>query len=453
MRLASGDEELRAALFRLVDVTPACRSVEDIGAHLASFTAEHRRLAARVAGARAQPTRAWAASCSAAPSPPACATPPGASSPARGRARPRGELERLWEAGIASSLDLLGEATVSPAEADAYAARCASTLSELAQLARGMAAAGAARARRRRRASAREPVGQGVLADGAAARGGAGARRRRRGAAPAPVARVAPASSAPTSTSTWSHSTRWRRPSSWRSGCSRSRASARALVPGSSCRPICASPRRSSSASSSWAAATPRRAPLTVRLVKGAYWDHEVAEAAPARLGRARLHRQGRVRPQLRGADAAAARRAAAGARGDRLPQPALDRPRDRLEPAAGRARRRTSSCRCCAASATTSRAALARQRRARARLRAGRRPRGRHGLPGAAPAREHLERVVPARRRSRASRSSGCWPPREPPPLSPTSRRSSCAAPPIATRSPPRSPTSTHGCRWRCPS
>src|ERR1700722_15240683 len=40
MRLATGDEELRAALFRLVDVTPACRSVEDIGAHLASFTAE-----------------------------------------------------------------------------------------------------------------------------------------------------------------------------------------------------------------------------------------------------------------------------------------------------------------------------------------------------------------------------------------------------------------------------
>ena len=40
MTLASRDDELRAALFRLVDVTPACRSVEDIGAHLASFVAE-----------------------------------------------------------------------------------------------------------------------------------------------------------------------------------------------------------------------------------------------------------------------------------------------------------------------------------------------------------------------------------------------------------------------------
>jgi RHH-type proline utilization regulon transcriptional repressor/proline dehydrogenase/delta 1-pyrroline-5-carboxylate dehydrogenase len=28
-----------------------------------------------------------------------------------------------------------------------------------------------------------------------------------------------------------------------------------------------------------WSAATPRETPLTVRLVKGAYWDHEVADA------------------------------------------------------------------------------------------------------------------------------------------------------------------------------
>ncbi len=42
----------------------------------------------------------------------------------------------------------------------------------------------------------------------------------------------------------------------------------------------------------------------------------------------------------------------------DRLPQPALGQPRDRLQPARDReTRRRRSRCRCCAASATTSRA------------------------------------------------------------------------------------------------
>ena len=61
--------------------------------------------------------------------------------------------------------------------------------------------------------------------------------------------------------------------------------------------------------------ATPRGYPLTVRLVKGAYWDHEIVEAAPARLGVAGLRGQGRLRPQLRGAHAAAARGAAGRAR------------------------------------------------------------------------------------------------------------------------------------------
>ena len=42
-----------------------------------------------------------------------------------------GELERLWKRGIAFSADLLGEATVTSAEADAYAARCAEALDDL----------------------------------------------------------------------------------------------------------------------------------------------------------------------------------------------------------------------------------------------------------------------------------------------------------------------------------
>ena len=34
MELAARDAELRAALFRLVDVTPACRSLDDLARHL-----------------------------------------------------------------------------------------------------------------------------------------------------------------------------------------------------------------------------------------------------------------------------------------------------------------------------------------------------------------------------------------------------------------------------------
>jgi RHH-type proline utilization regulon transcriptional repressor/proline dehydrogenase/delta 1-pyrroline-5-carboxylate dehydrogenase len=45
-----------------------------------------------------------------------------------------GVLRGLWERGVASTVDLLGEATVTAAEADAYARRCASSLRELAEL-------------------------------------------------------------------------------------------------------------------------------------------------------------------------------------------------------------------------------------------------------------------------------------------------------------------------------
>src|SRR5207248_6646287 len=41
----------------------------------------------------------------------------------------------LWSTGVASTLDLLGEATVTAREADGYAARCAGALDELASAA------------------------------------------------------------------------------------------------------------------------------------------------------------------------------------------------------------------------------------------------------------------------------------------------------------------------------
>ena len=40
MEMASGDRELRAALFRFVDVVPACRSLDDLARHLVGFLEE-----------------------------------------------------------------------------------------------------------------------------------------------------------------------------------------------------------------------------------------------------------------------------------------------------------------------------------------------------------------------------------------------------------------------------
>ena len=40
MERASRDRELRAALFRFVDVAPACRSLDDLAQHLTSFVGE-----------------------------------------------------------------------------------------------------------------------------------------------------------------------------------------------------------------------------------------------------------------------------------------------------------------------------------------------------------------------------------------------------------------------------
>ncbi len=66
-----------------------------------------------------------------------CGTWPTASSSARRPAAAARTLRGLWETGIASSVDLLGEATVTSAEADHYAERCAGALAALADATRG----------------------------------------------------------------------------------------------------------------------------------------------------------------------------------------------------------------------------------------------------------------------------------------------------------------------------
>ena len=134
MDLASRDAELRAALFRFVDVVPACRSLDDLARHLTGFLGEvdeptasapgrdaDRRLAGRPGRAgRGRRGRRQAHG-----------------APLHRRREPAAALGVLREAlergGVATSVDLLGEATVTAAEADRYAARCDDALRVAAQ--------------------------------------------------------------------------------------------------------------------------------------------------------------------------------------------------------------------------------------------------------------------------------------------------------------------------------
>jgi len=136
MELASRDRELRAALFRFVDVVPACRSLEDVARHLRGFLEELPETpppiaaAMRIADVRAARS-ALGAAAAAGVKHMAHRFIVGESPEAAVRV-----LRSLWEHGVASSVDLLGEATVTEEEADDYARRCAHALEQLAERAR-----------------------------------------------------------------------------------------------------------------------------------------------------------------------------------------------------------------------------------------------------------------------------------------------------------------------------
>ena len=135
MRTAASDDGLRSALFRFVDVRPACHDRRDVGDHLlallrdgrprggAGLTATHlaqrpraRPLLAAFAGVGVQRmARRFIIGESVAAAAPA--------------------VSALWARGVGTSVDLLGEATVSEQEADAYAGRCLDALDALAALA------------------------------------------------------------------------------------------------------------------------------------------------------------------------------------------------------------------------------------------------------------------------------------------------------------------------------
>src|SRR4051812_2893099 len=132
MDLASADQELKAALFRFVDVVPACRNLDDLARHLTGFLGEVESPTPPVAVAmKMGNTRAGRAALGAA-----------AAAGVKHMAHrfivgesPKaamGELRDLWKDGVASTVDLLGEATVTQAEAQRYAERCAGALDDLA---------------------------------------------------------------------------------------------------------------------------------------------------------------------------------------------------------------------------------------------------------------------------------------------------------------------------------
>jgi len=131
MDLASADQELKAALFRFVDVVPACRNLDDLARHLTAFLSEVEKppppiaVAMKMGNTKAGRTALGAAAATGVKhmahrfivgeSPKAA----------------MGELRDLWKDGVASTVDLLGEATVTQAEAQRYAERCAEALDAL----------------------------------------------------------------------------------------------------------------------------------------------------------------------------------------------------------------------------------------------------------------------------------------------------------------------------------
>ncbi len=278
MQMASADDELRAALFRLVDVTPACRSLNDLGAHLASLLGSVSEPPPSLATAmRAADTRAGRVALGAA----VTAGVRHMSHRFIAGATPRDalrELGKLWERGIAASVDLLGEATVTAAEADIYAERCAEALRDLSEGAAkwpgrpALESDGAGpipRANLSVKVSALSPV----LHPEAPERGAADAAGRLR-----PLLHLARDAGAHLHVDMESLD---------------SRETTLELIggvlgeaefaEGPSCGLVVQAYLRDSPAELdrvlAWTARTPRASPLVVRLVKGAYWDHEAAEA------------------------------------------------------------------------------------------------------------------------------------------------------------------------------
>ena len=280
MELASRDAELRAALFRFVDVVPACRSLDDLARHLTGFLDEvdEPAAAARRGDAHGD-SRAGRAALGAA-----------AAAGVRHMAHrfivgetpqdARGVLRALWRDGVAASVDLLGEATVTADEADRYAERCADALDDARRRStragpRAAARADASGPMPRVNLSVKVSALTPLLRPDAPELGARDAAERLR-----PLLRRARELGAHLHIDMESLDSREAvtraRPRPARGG----RVPRRAVGRRRRCRPTCATRPSCSTGSLAWAQRHAARAsPLTVRLVKGAYWDHEIVEA------------------------------------------------------------------------------------------------------------------------------------------------------------------------------
>jgi proline dehydrogenase len=187
-------------------------------------------------------------------------------------------LRHLWDGGIAASVDLLGEATVTAEEADRYAARCAEAMEVLADATSGwpeqpLLESDSAGALPRVNLSVKVSALTPLIRPEAPELGRDDAARRLR-----PLLRRASElgahlhidmESLDTLEATLELALELLGEEEFREGPSAGVVLQAYL--------------RDSPAMLGrvldWARATPRRQPLTVRLVKGAYWDHEVVEA------------------------------------------------------------------------------------------------------------------------------------------------------------------------------
>lgn len=134
-RRVSEQPAMRSAFYRMVDVAPVCTSRRDLGAHFAAFLD-------RGDGGHGRRVTGGAASFAALGSALTIAT--GVAGRrfivARSPAKALPYLRGLWRQGIEATVDLLGEAVIRSAEADDYTARCIEALEVLG----GAAAADAA---------------------------------------------------------------------------------------------------------------------------------------------------------------------------------------------------------------------------------------------------------------------------------------------------------------------
>ena len=306
MDLASQDAELRPRCSASsTSSPPAARSTTSRATSPASSTrstSRRRRSARRCGWATAAP----GARRSAPPPRPASATWRTASSSARRRATRSACCATCGSDGVATSVDLLGEATVTARRGRPLRRSAAPTRSTtLAASTRRWPARPLLERDSRRPAPAREPVGQGLRAHAAAAPRRARARQARRRPAPARAAAPRARAAARTCTSTWSRSTRARRSSSSSSSCSPSTSSATARRPGVVLQAYLRDSPEHARPSSPGRARRRARAHAARRPAgQGRLLGPRGRRGAPARLERAGVRGQGRLRPQLRGAHA-----------------------------------------------------------------------------------------------------------------------------------------------------